>query len=138
MPARQLNVRQAVLDEMAAHARDEMPLECCGLLLGDGDVVDTAVRVRNARPSASRYLIDPADHFAALRLARAGGRQIVGAYHSHPASPPVPSPRDLAEAADPELVHVIVRPGTGGRPAEARAFRLAEGNFLELDLVSLP
>ncbi len=51
-------------DAVVAHAREAAPDECCGLLLGrDGEIVD-AIRARNiAADPATRFLIDPADHF---------------------------------------------------------------------------
>ena len=95
--------------ECVAHARDEAPNECCGLLLGrDGEIVEI-VRARNiADAPATRFLIDPADHFAALRRARQTGLEVVGFYHSHPASPPEPSARDRAEFSYPDHLYAIV------------------------------
>jgi proteasome lid subunit RPN8/RPN11 len=127
----------SVIDQILAHAEAEAPNECCGLLLGSAGpgawVIDCAFRARNALDSPTRFQIDPDDHFAAIKSARARGLTVVGAYHSHPVSAAVPSPRDLAEAADPELLHVIV-----GLPERAvRAYRLCDGNFQAVALVGL-
>lgn len=130
-------IRKAVLDAMIRHARDEAPLECCGLLLGSGDVVDECVPTRNARASESTYLIDPADHVAALRRCRNDGRDVIGAYHSHPKSAAVPSPTDLAEAHDANLLYVIVSLAEAGSDA-VRAYRLGGGNFVPSPLVPVP
>jgi proteasome lid subunit RPN8/RPN11 len=85
--------------------------------------------------SPTRFRIDPAEHFVAIRQARERGREIVGAYHSHPDSAPVPSETDLAEAHFPDQVYVIVRPGSGEAPDEIRAYRLGSRNFEALELV---
>ena len=95
---------------IVAHARDELPNECCGLLLARDGVIVEAVRARNTLASPSAYLLHPEDHFAAIRRARREGLAVAGAYHSHPRSPAVPSPRDIAEAHDPDLLYVIVSP----------------------------
>ncbi len=95
---------------MLAHARDEAPNECCGLLLGRDRAIERAVRARNVEQGPTRYRVDPADHFAAIRSARADGLLVVGAYHSHPASAPVPSQSDLEEAAGANFLYVIVSP----------------------------
>lgn len=125
-----LVVPQAALEAMVAHARAEAPRECCGLLIGLGDRVERAAPARNTHASATRYLIDPADHFAALRQARAGGLAVIGAYHSHPHSPPRPSETDLAEANDPTLIYVIVSlDGGRGAGPEARAYRFIGSAF---------
>jgi [CysO sulfur-carrier protein]-S-L-cysteine hydrolase len=110
---------------MVAHAREDAPDECCGLLLACGDTIHEAVRTRNAKRSPSAYLVHPEDHVAALKRARQEGTRVAGAYHSHPRSAACPSATDVAEAYDPELLHVIVSlAGAGG---EVRAWRIAGG-----------
>jgi proteasome lid subunit RPN8/RPN11 len=122
--------------ECVAHAREAAPHECCGFLLGRGEEIVDAVRARNvADQPTTRFLIDPADHFAALRTARARGLEIVGFYHSHPASPPEPSSRDLAEFSYPDHLYAIVSLRT--EPGEIRLFRLADGNFRRIALVTV-
>jgi proteasome lid subunit RPN8/RPN11 len=106
-PAR-FQVWSAARDALVAHAHEEAPLECCGLLLGRNDTVEESARARNVRRSRTSYLIDPADHFAAIRRVRAEGRAIVGAYHSHPLSAPVPSESDVREALYREFLYLIV------------------------------
>ena len=120
-----------MLDDLLVHARESGLSECCGLLIGDNASVTRSLRARNLDPNASRYLIAPEDHFAAIRLSRALGLHVIGAYHSHPASPPVPSVADVEEADDSELLYVII--GTGV-PA-IRAFRIESRNFREVLLV---
>jgi proteasome lid subunit RPN8/RPN11 len=121
-------------EAMIAHARDEDPLECCGLLLGAPGVIEEAVRARNLRHSRTAYLVDPADHFAAIRRARKEGRMIVGAYHSHPRSPAVPSPVDLQEATFPDFLYVIVSLSDPHAP-DLRGYRLTRDAFVPAALV---
>ena len=124
----------AAREAMIAHARDEAPFECCGLLLGAPGVVEEAVRTRNLRRSRTTYLVDPADHFALIRRARKEGRTIVGAYHSHPRSPAVPSPVDLREAQFPEFLYVIVSLADSRAP-DVRGYRLNRDAFIPATLV---
>jgi proteasome lid subunit RPN8/RPN11 len=131
-----LRIRRSALDDLIAHARTEAPNECCGLLLGATDSVDRVMRARNVRQSPTRYEVDPADHFAAIRLARSTGQLVLGAYHSHPRGPLYPSPTDAAEINDPTLVHVIV--SLASDPPAAAAFRWEAGNFAPVDLVPVP
>jgi proteasome lid subunit RPN8/RPN11 len=131
-----IEITRALLDDLVAHAREEAPHECCGVLVGDGGRVVRAVRARNALESPTRYQIHPEDHFAALRLARAEALEVVGFYHSHPRSAPEPSETDRAEAAYPGCCYLIVFPGGSDRSAEVRAFTLGnKGNFLPAVLV---
>lgn len=136
-----MKIVRVALDEIVSHARDIAPLECCGVLLGVGDRVTSALRGRNIDPSPNRFLLDPADHIAARRQARATHQEVVGFYHSHPRSAAVPSPSDVAEASYPDAVSVIVGVRAPGFEAsletpretafEARAFTIARGVVAE-------
>jgi len=131
---RSVRLSRAVWQAMAEHARRAMPNECCGLLIGAADRVDRAMAARNLRESPTRYLLDPVDHFAAMKAARADGLAVVGVYHSHPHSPPVPSARDLDEATYPDYLYVIVTPGVGDDLADARGYWISHGRYEPVDL----
>jgi proteasome lid subunit RPN8/RPN11 len=121
--------------EMLAHARAEAPRECCGLLIGKGESVVRSMRANNLEANATRYLIDPEDHFAAIRSARAEELEVIGAYHSHPSSAPIPSATDIAEAnSGSDFLYVIV--SLVG--AEVRAYRIEAGVFQLLALSPKP
>jgi proteasome lid subunit RPN8/RPN11 len=119
-----------VIDEVAAHARETLPAECCGVLLGTEREVVEAVRARNLSENPNRYQLDPKDHIDARRAARQRGLQVVGFYHSHPHSEPEPSVADLSEATYPGHYYLIVRPLLEG--ANVRVFRFEQGRFLEI------
>ena len=89
-----MKIRQDAFDRIVGHAVDEKPNECCGLLIGDAEMVHDVVRARNVRKSATKFQVAPADHFAAIRKARALGLEVMGAYHSHPTGPSGPSEID--------------------------------------------
>ena len=109
-----MKIPQAVAAQMRAHAKEELPNECCGLLVGRRGFVQRAVRARNLEAGPTRYLIDPQDHFAAMRAARGEGLHVIGAYHSHPAGTTEPSPSDIAEASGgADFLCVIVSSVTG-------------------------
>ena len=131
-----MKVRHAVLDAVTAHARREAPNECCGLLIGVADEIQEAVAVRNVAQDPSRhYEVSPEEHFAQIKRCRdqseASGLsrkpQVVGVYHSHPHSAPVPSPTDL-ELAFSDFLFMIAGEGN------VRAYRLKDGTFEEVRL----
>jgi [CysO sulfur-carrier protein]-S-L-cysteine hydrolase len=104
------------------------------MLVGSGASVAEAVPARNIAEKATRFLIDPRDHIAAIRRARERGLAVLGFYHSHPQSPAVPSETDRAEAAYPDNLYMIVSLSED-RP-ELRLYRLTDGNFRELAFVT--
>ena len=94
-----MTIRGEVLDDIGEHAREAGEEECCGLLLGSAGAVSGSVRAANvATDRACRYTIDAAEHFAVIRQARQQQLDVIGVYHSHPRSAPVPSATDRAEA----------------------------------------
>ena len=116
-----------------AHARESTPRECCGLLFGDGEVVDNLVRGRNVHPTPeTRYEIDPAQ----LREAIAGNddsdRLLVGIYHSHPRTEPRPSDFDVANARWPAQVYVLA--SLRAEPPEVFAYRIKDGEVTEIPI----
>jgi proteasome lid subunit RPN8/RPN11 len=130
-----VTISHAVIESILAHAREAAPRECCGLLVGKGRAIERSVRARNLDDRPTRYLIDPANHFAAIRAARSEGRDVIGAYHSHPASAPVPSATDIAEAnSSSDFIYVIVSLIRD----EIRAYRFDCGAFTPCPLTLTP
>ena len=68
--------------------------------------------------------------------ARETGLDLLGFYHSHPHSVPVPSPTDLAESTYPDALQIIV--GLSGEARgdemEARAYYLRVTHYVEVPL----
>ena len=125
-------IAAAAVDEIVAHAREDAPDECCGLLVGMADQVDEAVRTPSVERSPNRYQVDPAAHFALIKRLRGSDRTIVGAYHSHPRSVAEPSLSDIGEAYDPEFLYVIV--SLARADPEVRAWRIREGLATEVPI----
>src|ERR1700761_3747304 len=104
MAKHSIELPAALADQIRREAALAGPRECCGLIEGarDGDVFHvTALHpARNLADDADRFEIDPRDHLAANKAARAHGRSLIGCYHSHPAGCAEPSARDLAGAGE--------------------------------------
>jgi proteasome lid subunit RPN8/RPN11 len=126
-------ITAATLAAIIAHAREAAPVECCGILIGRDGSIDDAARAKNLAGSPNRFLLDPKDHIEVRRTARGRGLDVIGFYHSHPHSPAWPSPTDIAEAAYPDAVQLIV--SLEGTAVVARLFRLERGSAEELPLL---
>jgi proteasome lid subunit RPN8/RPN11 len=120
-------LRRAHVEEMYAHAQEANPAECCGLIGGADDGAARSVyRLSNvARDPLVGYEAAPEELFAAQRLMRERGEQLLGIYHSHPrAVDPVPSETDVRLAYYPSAVYFII--GLKADEATLRAFRISE------------
>jgi proteasome lid subunit RPN8/RPN11 len=156
-PAVVLLVSQPLLQALRDCAAAAYPEECCGLLVGfdeNAGLLPGVVgkRVSRVLPTANRaampnraFEIDPAAHIALLRelreRARGGqgsGEQMLGHYHSHPDSFPVPSAQDRAQAMEPGALWVIIAAGRDGA-GEIRAWQaIGEvGGLLDFQAVEL-
>ena len=118
-----------------------LPEEACGCLLGQRS--ENEVRVERAflgvnlereRPY-ERFDLDPRSLLHAERSARAAGQEVVGIWHSHPDGPALPSRRDR-EGAWEAWSYVIVSLAGGPREEAVRAWRLADGVFVEQPLAA--
>ena len=113
--------------ELRAHAEEEAPNECCGVLVFRGGVAERYVRGRNALASPYRYEleIDPGVWFV-----EDDGYELA-VFHSHPATEPRPSrsDRELAGlwAGRPFLIY-------GLKLDELRAWRVARDEVDEIPL----
>lgn len=120
--------------EIVAHAREELPNECCGLLAGREGQVLRVYRGRNADESPYTYRLDDRQLFQFHKEMDEAGLDIVGIYHSHTASAAVPSRTDIARAFYPEAIYVIISLADWEHPV-VRGFHIADGTVAEQDVV---
>lgn len=96
-----LRLKKEQVAQMEAHARQEYPRECCGVLVGrkDGDKEVLEVHPsRNLRRGAYEYEIEPKKLLEAFRRADKKSLEVIGFYHSHPNIAPYPSQIDSSTA----------------------------------------
>ncbi|PQV64636.1 Proteasome lid subunit RPN8/RPN11, contains Jab1/MPN metalloenzyme (JAMM) motif [Abditibacterium utsteinense] len=92
--------------QIIAHGKTGKPLEICGLLVGRKSGENTEVlevhEVDSLDKSEKTYTLDSLQYLKIDRAARQSGLEIVGIYHTHPATQPYPSPTDMERAHWPE------------------------------------
>jgi proteasome lid subunit RPN8/RPN11 len=122
-----------IYGQIVAHAREEAPNECCGMIATvDGRAVEV-FRARNRDASPLRYTVHSEDLYRITMAIEDRGWDLGAIYHSHTRSAPYPSQTDINLAFDktgreawPGTLYVIV--GVATAEAEVRAFRItAEG-----------
>jgi proteasome lid subunit RPN8/RPN11 len=129
-----MKISQQLIDEMVAHAREDVPNECCGMIGGRNGVAEKVVRVQNAAASPLRYEMDPQGQFDALKAIEADGGELLGIYHSHTRSAAYPSQTDVNQGQSwPEQAYVIVSLADPEAP-DVKAFWLKDLTIADAEL----
>jgi proteasome lid subunit RPN8/RPN11 len=127
-----MRIARELFDEMVAHAREDAPNECCGMVATrDGRAVQVH-RAANAAASPLRYEIDGAEQYRIQMEIDDQDLELGAIYHSHTRSEPVPSQTDINLAFYPDALYVIV--GLANGDPDVRAFTIRDGQVAEADL----
>jgi proteasome lid subunit RPN8/RPN11 len=129
-----MRISQALIDEMVAHAGEDLPNECCGMIGGrDGEATEV-VRVVNSAASPLRYEMDPQGQYDALKSIEGDGGELLAIYHSHTKSAAYPSQTDVNQAlAWPEQIYVIVSLADPDAP-DVKAYWLRDLKIADAEL----
>jgi proteasome lid subunit RPN8/RPN11 len=119
---------------MIAHALQEVPNECCGLLLGRDGVVERVVAMKSDPPAPDRYYMDPVQQVEVFTEMQKHGQSLIGIYHSHPQGPAGPSGADVHMAYHRGVAYFIISLADADNPG-VRAFMLQDGGFEEVRYV---
>jgi proteasome lid subunit RPN8/RPN11 len=128
-----LTLTRSYVDEMIAHAREDDPNECCGIIAGNGGAAVQLYRALNSEQSPYRYNVDPKDLLRIYRDLEGQGWDVLVIYHSHTHTEAYPSPTDVRLAGWPEAYYVIVSLADAANPV-VRAFRIQDGQVAEEQL----
>jgi proteasome lid subunit RPN8/RPN11 len=127
-----VRIARPLLDEIVAHARQDAPNECCGMIATEDGRAVKVFRAENAAASPLRYEIEPRDQLEIQTAIDDGGWELGAIYHSHTRSAPYPSQTDINLAFYPEAVYLIV--GVAGDEPEIRTFNIVDGEVEEVAL----
>jgi proteasome lid subunit RPN8/RPN11 len=129
-----VRIAQSLLNEIVAHARDDAPNECCGMVAGIDGAATRIHRARNAEASPFRYTIHPQDQFRITMEIEDSGEEIAAIYHSHTKSPAKPSQTDINLAENwPDPLYLICSLADPDAP-DVRAFAIRDGRVEEVTL----
>ena len=120
-----LTIPQIIIDAIIAHARQDFPLEACGILGGTDGLVSEHYPMANTDQSNEHFNMEPKEQFAVIKDLRAKGKEMLVIYHSHPETPARPSVEDIRLALTPNVSYVIV--SLAGAVPEVKSFRIEGG-----------
>jgi len=116
-----VQIKQEFIDEMVAHAKADLPNECCGILAGPDGKVMKVYRMSNVEASPFRFVMDPGELVQVDTEAGENGwellaiyhSELLAIYHSHTGSEAYPSDTDVRIAGGtaglwPDVRYVLV------------------------------
>jgi proteasome lid subunit RPN8/RPN11 len=129
-----MKIPKQLIDEMVAHAREDVPNECCGMVGGRDGEATKVIRVVNSAASPLRYEMDPQGQFDALKEIEGDGGELLAIYHSHTKSAAYPSQTDVNQAQNwPEPDYVIISLAEADAP-DVKSYRLADLEIADAEL----
>lgn len=129
-----IKIPRDLVNQLLQHAQQLETSEICGFISCRKGNPVRVYPVRNiATTPACRYMMDPADQINAMRQMRKRNEELFAIYHSHPASPAIPSAIDVKEAGYPDALYLIISLNTKG-VLEMRGFRIVGEDVDELEL----
>jgi proteasome lid subunit RPN8/RPN11 len=129
-----MRIARDLYEEMIAHAREEAPNECCGMVGStDGRALEV-YRAVNAEASPLRFRIDPDEQLDLHNRIEEAGLELGAIYHSHTRTEPRPSQTDINFAKLwPGVLWIIV--GLVEDQPEVRTWRIDDGHVSDAELL---
>ncbi|MBE0411900.1 MAG: M67 family metallopeptidase [Anaerolineales bacterium] len=113
-PPTSLTLHRKHWDQILADVESRKTEEACGLIAGLSGVAEEVIPVSNQYHSLERYRMDPSEQLKAFERIEQQDWQLLAIYHSHPKGPSFPSATDIAEAAYPGIINLIISPNQRG------------------------
>jgi proteasome lid subunit RPN8/RPN11 len=130
-----LMLSQSAQTDLIQHAKTGYPEEVCGLLVGRGEQISRVIPTENgATDKRSGFLIPQQALNHHLPQIRAEGLRLIGFYHSHPNTAPIPSPTDVRELDNGlKLPHILV--GVTYQHIELKAWLIEYGQVTPVEVI---
>ena len=128
-----LELPQAMVDQVLAHARRDHPDECCGVIAGRDGVATRLFEMTNAERSPTGFTFDSAEWLRVYRDIDDADEDLLVVYHSHTMTEAYPSRTDVTWSENtPGTSWLLV--STRSDADEVRSFRIDDGVVTEEEL----
>ena len=139
-------IPRVLVEEMIAHAREDLPNEACGLVHAKNGTAVSVHRVTNVAASPYRFEMHGLEQMKLEQQRDESGETLFAIYHSHVASPAFPSPTDVRmaffppgeideEPAYPDTYYVLV--SLAEEPPPVRAYLIRSSGLIEEEPVEV-
>ena len=125
-----LELPQAMVDRVVAHARRDHPDECCGVIAGRDGVATRLFEMQNAERSPTGFVFDSAEWLTVYRDVDDSDEDLLVVYHSHTMTEAAPSRTDITWSRETEFAHWLLV-STRAETDEVRSYTIADGVVTE-------
>jgi proteasome lid subunit RPN8/RPN11 len=122
-----LEIPENLLNKIIEHARQEYPLESCGILAGKNGKIIKFYPMVNTNKSSFCYLMEPEEQLRVFEEIEKEGLELSAIYHSHPHTAAFPSQRDVDYAFYTDSLVLIV--SLMEKVPLVEAFQIEEGKI---------
>jgi proteasome lid subunit RPN8/RPN11 len=131
----EIRIPRKLANQLLHQAQLSPETEICGFIGSKNATPVSCYPVNNiAELPEQRFLFDPEQQIAAMKIMREAKEDLFAIYHSHPKAPALPSHLDLALAAYPEAYYLIISLNTKG-VLEMRAFKIQQQTACEVAIL---
>lgn len=127
-----MKIPKPIVTEIFEQAQSEAPLEACGYLAGNDDLVHKFYPMKNVDQSPEHFSFDPQEQFKILKETREKKLDLIAVYHSHPETPARPSKEDIRLAFDSQISYIIV--SLLDEQPDIKSFKIKDGLVTPEDL----
>jgi [CysO sulfur-carrier protein]-S-L-cysteine hydrolase len=134
-----MKISSELLDELIAHAEQEAPNECCGVVAVDeprpSSIRAAKVhRAENMAASPLKFEVDGKELLGLIEAIEGDGQELGAIYHSHTRTAPRPSQTDINFAVNWPGVEWIIVGLADGQAPEVRSYLIENGQVREVAL----
>jgi proteasome lid subunit RPN8/RPN11 len=129
-----MRMAKSLYDEIVAHAVEDAPDECCGIVSSAGGQAVKVYRTTNVEASPFRFVIDGQEQYRIHEEIEDAELDLGAIYHSHTRSEPRPSQTDINFAKSwPGVLWIIV--GLADGEPDVRIWTIDGADVSEAELV---
>jgi [CysO sulfur-carrier protein]-S-L-cysteine hydrolase len=133
-----MKISSELLDELIAHAEEDAPNECCGVVgvdeLAPLPHAAKVHRAENMAASPLKFEVDGKELLGLIEAIEGDGQELGAIYHSHTRTAPKPSQTDINFAVNWPGVEWIIVGLADGQAPEVRSYLIENGQVREVAL----
>lgn len=128
-----LIIPKILFQDMINHCKNELPYETCGILSGKDENVLTRWEFHSPFKFRHRFLIKKDLVHEVLEKVKKKQEDVIGIYHTHPTTDPIPSHVDIKNHPDPNVLMIIV--SFRSCEPKVKCYKISKSSYIEYSFI---